>query len=87
MWVDSEGDENHVFVVDLTNDIITMNKWGGVGRRLVHTSKFASFMALKVVVCIGSDSVKDVFSVHVFGWVWWASDVYVCPNGSVWADM
>ncbi len=70
MWVDSEGDENHVFVVDITDDIITMNEWGGVGRWLVHTPKFASFVALKVVVCIGSDSVKDVFSVQVFGQVW-----------------
>jgi hypothetical protein len=70
VWVDSKGDENHVFVVDFTDDIITMNEWAGVDRWLVHTSKFASFVALKVVVCIGSDSVKDVFSVHVFGRVW-----------------
>jgi hypothetical protein len=70
VWVDSEGDEDHVFVVDFTDDVITMNEWGGVGSWLVHTSKFASFVALKVVVCIGSDSVEDVFSVRVFGRVW-----------------
>ena len=70
MWVDGEWDENHVSVVKFANNGVTMNEWGGVGGWLVHTSKFSSFVALKVVVCIGSDSVKDVFSVHVFGWVW-----------------
>ena len=70
MWVDSEGDEDHVFVVDFTDDVITMNEWGDVGSLLVHTSKFALFVVLKVVVCIGSDSVEDVFSVRVFGRVW-----------------
>jgi hypothetical protein len=24
VWVDSEGDEDHVFVVDFTDDVITM---------------------------------------------------------------
>ncbi len=33
----------------------------------MHTSKFTVFMALKVVVCIGSDSVDNVFSVRLVG--------------------
>jgi len=33
----------------------------------VHRSKFTAFMALKVVVCIGSDSVENVFSVRLVG--------------------
>ena len=70
MWVDGEWDENHISVVEFADNIVTMNKRGGVGGWLVHSSKFSSFVALKVVVCIGSDSVKDVFSVHVFGRVW-----------------
>ena len=54
MWVNGEGDENHVFVVDLYNDSIAMNKWGCVGRWLVHMSKFTTFVALTIVICIGS---------------------------------
>jgi hypothetical protein len=42
---------------------------------LVHTSKLTPFMALKVVVCIGSDSVENVFSVRLVPMVvygqWW----------------
>ena len=30
-------------------------------------SKFTAFMAMKVVVCIGSDSVENVFSVGLVG--------------------
>ena len=33
----------------------------------MHTSKFSAFMALKVVVCIGSDFVENVFSVRLVG--------------------
>ena len=40
-----------------------MNWVGG----LVHTSKFTAFMVLKVVVCIGSDSVENVFSIRLVG--------------------
>ena len=54
MGVNGEGDEDHVFVVDLSDDSITMNKWGCIIRWLVHTSKFASFVTLKIVICIGS---------------------------------
>ena len=70
MWVDGEWDENHISVVEFADNIVTMNEWGGLAGWLVHPSKFSSFVALKVVVCIGSDSVKDVFSVHEFGRMW-----------------
>ena len=70
MWVDGEWDENHISVVEFADNIVTMNKMGGVGGWLVHCSEFSSFVALKVVVCIGSDIMEDVFSVHGFGRVW-----------------
>ena len=54
MWIDGEGDEDHVFVVDLSDDSIAMNKWGCIGGWLVHTSEFALFVTLKIVICIGS---------------------------------
>ena len=42
-----------IFLVEFTNDVITVDeRWGG-GGGLVHTSKFAVVMALKIVVCIG----------------------------------
>ena len=50
----------------------------------MHTSKSTSFMALKVVVCIGSDSVGNVFSVRLVGLGLGGrrgpSDVDVCPK-------
>ena len=51
----------------------------------MHTSKFTMFMALKVVVCIGSDSVENVFSVRLVGLGGrrGPGDVNVCPNGGV----
>jgi len=44
-------------------------------------------MVLKVVVCIGSDSVENVFSVRLVGLGGrrGPGDVDVCPNGGVWA--
>ena len=70
MWVDGEWDENHISVVKFADNVVTMNEWGGVCGGLVHSSKFCSFVALKVVVCIGSDGVEDVFSVNGFGRMW-----------------
>ena len=70
MGVNGKRDENHISVLEFADDVVTMNEWRGLAGWLVHSSKFSSFVALKVVVCIGSDSVKDVFSVHVFGRVW-----------------
>jgi hypothetical protein len=52
--VNGEGDEDHVFSIQFTNDIITMDERCGGGGGFVHTSKFTLFMMLKVVVCIGS---------------------------------
>ena len=51
----------------------------------MHTSKFATFVTLKIVVCIGSDYVEDVFSVRLvgLGCRWWSCDIDVCPNGCV----
>ena len=33
----------------------------------MHISKFAVFMVLKIVVCIGSDCVENVFGVRLVG--------------------
>jgi hypothetical protein len=70
MWVNGEWDEDHVFVVEFSNYIVAMDERGGGGVWLVHSSKFTTFMTLKVVVCIGSDGVEDIFSGDVLGWRW-----------------
>ena len=51
----------------------------------MHTSKFAEFVSLKIVVCIRSDFVEDVFSVRLvgLGCRWGSGDMDVCPNGCV----
>ncbi len=46
-------------------------------------SKFALFMMLKVVICIGSDCVENVFSLGNFGCRWGPGDVDVCSDGGV----
>lgn len=53
----------------------------------MHTSKFSAFMSLKVVVCIGSDFVENVFSVRLVGLGGrrGPGDVDVCPDCCVWA--
>ncbi len=58
---------------------------GGGG--LVHMSKFSAFMSLKVVVCIGSDFVENVFSVRLVGLGGRRApgNIDVCPNCDVWA--
>ena len=70
MWVNGEWDEDHVFVVEFSNYIVAMDERGGGGVWLVHSPKFTTFMTLKVVVCIGSDGVEDIFSGDVLGWRW-----------------
>jgi hypothetical protein len=45
----------HVFLVEFANDLITVDEMCIGGGGLVHMSKFTTFMALKVVVCIGSN--------------------------------
>ena len=64
-----------------------MDEWCIGGGGFVHTSKFSAFMSLKVVVCIGSDFVENVFSVRLVGLGGrrGPGDVDVCPNGGVWA--
>jgi hypothetical protein len=42
-------------LVEFANDLITVDEMCIGGGGLVHTSKFTAFMALKVVVCIGSN--------------------------------
>ena len=48
-----------------------MNEWCTGGGGCVHTSKFSAFMALEVVVCIGSDFAENVFSVRLVGLGGW----------------
>ena len=64
-----------------------MNEWCIGGGGFVHTSKFSTFMLLKVVVCIGSDFVENVFSVILvgLGGRQGPCNVDVCPNCGVWA--
>ena len=73
-------------MVEFTDDVITVDERCGGGGGLVHTSKkFAVFMALKIVVCIGSDCVENVFRLVFLGCRWGSGDVDVCPNSGVWA--
>jgi hypothetical protein len=77
----------HPGLYHTADDLITVDeRCIGCGG-LVHTSKFTTFFALKVVVCIGSDSVENVFSIRLVGLGGrrGAGDVDVCPNGGVWA--
>ena len=74
-------------MVEFTDDLIAVDEMCIGGGGFVHTSKFTAFMALKVVVCIGSDSVENVFSFGLvgLGGRWGPGDVAVYPNGGVWA--
>ncbi len=81
--VNGEGDEDHVFLLHFTNDIITVDESCGGGGGFVCMSKFALFMMLKVVICIGSDCVENVFSLGGLGCRWGPGDVDVCPDGVV----
>jgi hypothetical protein len=48
-------------LIEFADDLITVDeRCIGCGG-LVHTSKFTAFMALKVVVCIDSDSVENAY--------------------------
>ena len=62
--VNGERDKDHVFLVDFADDLITVDERCCGGGGLVHTSKFAAFMVLKIVVRVGSDCVENVFSVR-----------------------
>ncbi len=50
----------------------------------MHTSKFASFMMLKIVVYIGSDCIENVFRLVGLGCRRGPSNVDVCSDGGVW---
>ena len=39
MWVNSEWDEDHVFLVEFSNDVVTMDEWGGGCGWLVYASE------------------------------------------------
>ena len=56
------------FSREFSNDVVTMDEWGGCGGWLVHASELGSFMTLKIIVCIGSDGLEDVFSDDGPGW-------------------
>ncbi len=79
--------EYHAFSIEFANDLITVDERCIGGGGLVHMSKITAFMALKLVVCIGSDSVDNVFSVGLVGLGGrrGPGDVDVYPNGGVWA--
>jgi hypothetical protein len=46
-------------------------------------SKFTSFVTLKVVICIGSVCVENVFRLGGLGYRRGPGDVDVCPNGGI----
>ena len=72
--------------MEFTNDTVTMDERSCVHRSFVHLAKFASFVMLKFVVCIGSYCVKNVFSVRSLEGMWWTGDVDVCSNCGVRAE-
>ena len=60
-----------------------MYRWGGGCCWFGGASKFASFMHLKMVVCIGSDCLDDVFRCLTFrGWCG-SCDGDVCADGCI----
>jgi hypothetical protein len=87
MWINSKWDQDHVFLVEFSNDVVAVNERGGGGGRLVYSSKFESFMTLKIIVCIGSDGCEDVFSDDGLGGRCCAGDVYVCSDGGIRANV
>ena len=46
-------------MVEFADNLITVDERCGGGGKLVNTSKFATFVALKIVVCIVSDFVLE----------------------------
>ncbi len=59
-----------------------MDERCGVGGGFVHTSKLTLLMMLKIVVCIGSDCVENVFKLVGLGCRRWP---VMLSNGGVWA--
>ncbi len=85
--IDGKTEEDHVFVIKFTNDTVTMDEGGSAGGGHVHLSQFTLFVMLKIVVCIGSDCVENIFRVRGLGGRGWASDVDVCSDGGVEAEV
>ena len=84
--VNCDWDEDHVFVVEFANDFIAVYRWGGGSCWFADVSEFASFMRLKMVICIGSDGLDDVFRCMMF-WGWCGScDGDICADGCVGAQ-
>ena len=50
-----KGIRTMFFFVEFADDLTTVDDSCGGGGRLANTSKFAAFVALKIVVCIVSD--------------------------------
>ena len=83
--VNRDWDEDHVFVVEFSNDLVAVYRWGGTSCWFADASEFASFMHLKMVVCVGSDGLDDVLRCMTF-WGWCGScdgDIYICADGGV----
>ncbi len=70
-------------MIQAANDIITVDERCGGGGGFVCTSKFALFMMLKFLICIGSDCVENVFSLGGLGCSWGHGDVDAYSNGGV----
>ena len=60
-----------------------MYRWGGGGCWFADASKFALFMHLKMMVCIGSDGLDDVFRCMTSWWWCGSCDGDVCADGGV----
>ncbi len=74
-------------MIKFTNDAVAMDEGGDTCGGLVHPSKFTPFVMLKIVVCICSDCVENVFRVRSLGWRRWDSDVDIYTNGGVGAEV
>ncbi len=53
----------------------------------VHLSEYATFMSLKVVVCISSDCVEYVFSGLILWVMGRLGEGYICSDGGERAEM
>ncbi len=57
----------------------------------MHTSKFASFMMLRIVVCIGSDCIENVFMLVGLGCVGeglvMLMSAWMVVDGQLWQDV
>jgi hypothetical protein len=81
--VNCDWDEYHVFVVEFAYDVVAVDRWGGGSYRFVDSSKFVSFVHLKMAICVGSDGLDNVFRcMMVWGWCG-SCDGDICTDGGV----